>query len=222
MEPDVTKIVIHLNAISGAFLAEESKAQQEDRFLSTAQAQRIFTRCRAALDRYAPAGSVYLDDAQGIIEQQDSASLIWQTEQLLAVVEALRDDYQAGAMQSVAELVHADVFDDLLVQAAELLDKNYLGAATVVAGAVLEEQLHKLAAKQSIALRDANNRPKSFEDLSVELRKAGVLTEPQRKTVAAWYAQRNEAAHGKFEGLHSGDVERMIDGVRDFVARHPA
>lgn len=48
------------------------------------------------------------------------------------------------------------------------------------------------------------------------------MTEVQRKSVTAWYAQRTEGAHGRAENLNDGEVERMIDGVRDFVTRHPA
>jgi hypothetical protein len=48
------------------------------------------------------------------------------------------------------------------------------------------------------------------------------FAEVQRKTVIAWYAFRNEAAHGRFEALVQSDIDRMVDGIRDFVARYPA
>jgi hypothetical protein len=87
---------------------------------------------------------------------------------------------------------------------------------------VLEEQVHKLAPKATIALRDESGRPKGFGKLTVELRNEGLTTEIERKAVIAWYAERNAAAHGNFDQLVQGDVERMIDATRDFVARHPA
>jgi hypothetical protein len=151
-----------------------------------------------------------------------SGSLRWQAEQLLAVAEALEADYRAGAMQSVAELVHASVFSDFLAMSSELCEKGYLGAATVVAGSVLEEHIHKLAQKHTIDLLDAKQRPRSMDTLCVELRNAGTFSEVMRKSITAWYAQRNEAAHGRFGDLNEGDVERLIDGVRDFIARTPA
>ncbi len=216
MQPDGAAIVEQLSLIGEAYSASVRYGEP-----SEADARRIVTRCRAAIDRYAPPESAYRDEAADVLEERDNA-LTWHAEQLAAVVQALRDDYQAGAMRSVSELVHADVFDDLLEMAEELLKKGYIGAAAIVGGAVLEEQLHKLAAKKSIGLRDAKDRPKTVEALGVDLRKAEALSEVERKTVTAWYAQRSEAAHGHFDALARGDVQRLIDGVRDFVARHPA
>ena len=146
----------------------------------------------------------------------------WKATQLVAIVEALRDDYQAGTMQSVAEVVHAELFGDLLDMSVELYDKRFIGPAAVVAGAVLEEHVRKLATKQGIILVEPNGRAKSVDRLGVELRGAGVLSEVERKALAAWYSQRTEAAHGRFSSLVDTEVERMIDAVRDFVARHPA
>jgi hypothetical protein len=89
-------------------------------------------------------------------------------------------------------------------------------------GTVLEEHLRKLAQKHDVATTDEKGRAKSVEVLGVDLRKSGLITEVQRKSLTAWYAQRNEGAHGHPENLNEGEVERMIDGIRDFVARFPA
>jgi hypothetical protein len=73
-----------------------------------------------------------------------------------------------------------------------------------------------------MARTDEKGRAKSVEALGVDLRKSEVITEVQRKSLTAWYAQRSEGAHGHPENLDEGEVERMIDGIRDFVARFPA
>jgi hypothetical protein len=137
-------------------------------------------------------------------------------------VEALKADYRAGALVGVRELVHADLFDDFIEMALELRDKGFTGPAAVVAGSVLEEHLRKLADKSGIDRVDDKGRPKSVETLGVELRNQGVFSEVQRKSITAWYAQRTEAAHGRGDALIPAEVERMIDGIRDFVARHAA
>ncbi|MEA2250186.1 MAG: hypothetical protein QOG70_428 [Solirubrobacteraceae bacterium] len=103
-----------------------------------------------------------------------------------------------------------------------LLDSGYVGPAAVIAGSVLEEHLRKLAAKLALTLKNDRGRDISAETLGVDLRKAGAITEVQRKRVVAWYAIRNEAAHNVEHSIDRVDVERMIDGVRGFVARHPA
>lgn len=105
---------------------------------------------------------------------------------------ALRDDYALGGLTAVEEIVHADLFDDFLDMAGELLSKGFTGPAAVLAGTVLEEQLRKLAAKHRLAVADEKGRPRSAESLSQDLRKVGVLTEVQRKSVIAWMKRNHE------------------------------
>ncbi len=182
--------------------------------------RRITTRARAAIRRYAPPDSAYEDEAREVAGA--NAAPGWKVEQYVAVVQALQDDYHAGALTAVEELVHADLFDDFLGMADELLSKGFVGPAAVLAGTVLEEQLRKLAARHGIDTMGNKGRVKSVDGLSAEIRKAGLLTDLQRKNVLAWYAQRNAGAHGNSDDLVDHDVERMIDGIRDFVARYSA
>lgn len=189
-------------------------------FMEEYDARRVATRARAAIRRYAPPGSAYEEDAAEVAGASSGDQ--WRAEQLAAIVHALRDDYALGGLASVEEIVHADLFDDFLDMAGELLAKGFIGPAAVLAGTVLEEHLRKLARKHQIDVADEKMRAKSMESLGVDLRKADVITEVQRKSVTAWYAQRTEGAHGRPENLEEGEVERMIDGVRDFVARYPA
>lgn len=155
---------------------------------------RVMTRLHAAVDRLAPPRSVYRNRAAGINSEGLLADLI-------SVVEALRDDYAAGAMIAYEEIVHAGVFDDFLDMAAELTGKGFHGPAAVLAGSVLEEHLRKVADKSGIALTDDRDRPKSVETLSVELVKQAVINEPRRKIIAGWYGQRTQAAHGNFDAV---------------------
>jgi hypothetical protein len=211
-----SSIAIQLSSIINAYNGRNGTTG-----LSGTDARLLSTRALAAIDRAAPPGSAYLTQAKLVTAHEGSAD-VWQAEQLVAIVEALRDDYREGAMKTVEELVHADLFGDFLDLATELSAKRFLGPAAVVAGSVLEEHLRKLASKHSIETRDEKGRPKSVETLSVELRNAEAFAEVQRKTVVAWYAWRSEAAHGRFDGLVDSDIDRMIEGIRDFVARYPA
>jgi hypothetical protein len=178
--------------------------------------RRLHTRCLSAIDRFAPPGSVYQKQAEEM-----RAPPSWVTD-LAQMLEALRDDYATGGMRSVAELVHASLFDDLLEMASELQLKGFHAPAAVLAGSVLEEHLRKLAAKHGISVRDARNRPKSVEALGVELVKAQIISEPRRKIIGGWYGQRTEGAHGRVENVVPDEVPRMIEGIRDFVANYPA
>jgi hypothetical protein len=211
------RIVEQLRSIATA-IDDATNAQGD---MEAQAARRQITRARAAIERLSPPDSAYAQEASGVFAYEDAAPS-WIASQLGAIVSALADDYEHGGLLTVAELVHADVFDDFLELAGELLDKGYVAPAAVVAGSVLEEHLRKLADKREVARVDDRGRPKSVETLSVELRNADEFTELQRKSVQAWYAQRTAGAHGEGDRLIAADVERMIDGIRDFVARHPA
>src|SRR5271165_6720419 len=63
---------------------------------------------------------------------------------LKAVFSAAKEDYEGGFLRSVRSFVHAELFDDELEQATELLASGYKAAAVVVAGVVLETTLRKL------------------------------------------------------------------------------
>lgn len=200
-------------------IADRRDCTNSGGYIEDYDAKRIVTRARAAIRRFAPPGSAYEDEAMAAVELGNES---WKAEQLTAIVHALRDDYRFGGLASVQEIVHADLFDDFLDMANELLSKGFIGPAAVLAGTVLEEHLRKLARKHDVATTDEKGRAKSVEVLGVDLRKSELITEVQRKSLTAWYAQRNEGAHGHPENLDEGEVERMIDGIRDFVARFPA
>jgi hypothetical protein len=172
----------------------------------------LATRCLAAIVRLAPDGSEYVTEARAV-QGHDGYRVL----RYAGILRALEADVEAGFTRRIEELVHAEVFEDFLEMATELHAKGYHPAAAVVAGSVLEEHLRKLA--QRAALSPV---PRSVEDLGVALRKAGVVTEPERKIVQGWYGQRTEGAHGRPNNVIPEEVGRMIPGVREFMVRHPA
>jgi hypothetical protein len=176
------------------------------------------TKLSSAIDRFAPRGSSYHEEAKRI--QASNYSADKRAYSLLGVVRGLRDDYQAGHMRTVEELVHADLFADFLDIAKELLDKGYKDPAAVVAGSVLEEHLRKLAYKSDIPVLDQNGRPRRAEALNTDLAK--VYGEGERKSVTAWLDKRNDAAHPTTTDTSPSQVALMIDSVRDFTLRHTA
>ena len=179
----------------------------------------IATRFRAAIRRLSASDSEYVRRAS---EVEGRATPSYAVRYLGGILQALRADIDAGYSQSIEELIHAELFDDFLEMAKELLAKKYVGPAAVVAGSVLEEHLRRLADKHGVSRADAKGRPKSVDLLSVELRDARAFLEIRRKAIQSWYAQRTAGAHGNAGTLVESEVARMIDAVRDFVADHPA
>ena len=145
---------------------------------------------------------------------------------LKGILSALRTDIQKGRLARFEEKVHADVYSDLLSQSEGLRGEGFSRAATVIAGAALEEHVRQLATKYGIPTLH-NGKPKKASMLNNELKGAGVYTDAQRTIVEGWQKLRNVAAHGQpgFDGAdtsHAGSVESMISGIRGFIVQYPA
>lgn len=177
------------------------------------------TRLAAGIDRLAPASSSYVRDARQAAGKDLNDWVI--AVQLAGILRALRDDYAAGYMTSVEELVHADLFSDFLEMADELVVKGYKDAAAVIAGSVLEEHLRKLALAHGVSIR-AGASHKKADTINADLMKAGVYNKLELKQVTAWLGLRNDAAHGNYDNYDKAQVVGLIRDVRDFMIRHPA
>ena len=58
--------------------------------------------------------------------------------------------------------------------------------------------------------------------MNADLAQAAVYSRLDQKSVTSWQDLRNKAAHGGFSEYTATQVDIMLAGVRDFVARHPA
>jgi hypothetical protein len=144
----------------------------------------------------------------------------------MGVVLALRDDIKQGYIQTLAELVHGEIFADFLEMAQHLVDSNYKDAAAVICGSTLESHIRKLCLKNGIALeevgKDGGLKPKKADLLNAELAKAQAYSLIDQKSITAWLDLRNKAAHGNYGQYSADQVVLFISGVRDFIARNPA
>jgi hypothetical protein len=183
------------------------------------EAVEMQTRLLAALQRIAPLGSAYDQQATRIIAEGGSARYL--VMELSGVLAAVRADYESGYMQRVEALIHADVFGDFLEMADELLTKGYQDPAAVIVGSVLEEHLRKLAGNAGVEV-ETDGRPRKADTLNAELRKADVYNNLEQKSVTAWLDLRNKAAHGQYDEYDKAQVEALLRDVRAFMLRHPA
>jgi hypothetical protein len=51
--------------------------------------------------------------------------------------------------------------------------------------------------------------------------KKGIYRKAEQKQMIAWQGLRNHAAHGE-EEFTAQEIRLMVQGVRDFISRHPA
>lgn len=128
-----------------------------------------------------------------------------------AVFLAAREDFEGGYLNSIRNLVQAELAGDEIDQAKELLASGYSAPAAVVAGVVLENTLRSLCAKRGLNFG-------GMERMNADLAKAGEYNALIQKRVTALAAIRNSAAHGKSAEYTGEDVRNLIGEVERFAA----
>ncbi|MEE5176154.1 DUF4145 domain-containing protein [Pseudomonas alliivorans] len=126
---------------------------------------------------------------------------------------AAKEDFEGGYLNSVRNLVQAEVFGSELEQASELLSAGYASAAAVIAGVVLETTVRNLCTENEIGHG-------KLDKMNADLAKAGVYNVLQQKRITAMAGIRNAAAHGDGDGdkFNPGDVKGMIEDVERFLS----
>ena len=92
----------------------------------------------SAIHRLAPPSSVYVNNVKLYeAHQTQSIERALALDPVRGILQALRDDYESGYLQSVVELIHAEIFADFLEMTDYLLQQGYKDPAAVVIGSVL-------------------------------------------------------------------------------------
>jgi hypothetical protein len=188
----------------------------------------IFARMMATIERCAPLGSSYRSNAAKIQTKFPGKSVNESHDlnrNLAGVLGALREDYVDNRMQKFQEIIHADLFEDILEEAEYLLTKKYKDAAAVMIGSVLETHIKKMCVKEGLPLEiktKGKSTLKRAGDLNVELAKHGVYDLPRQQQITAWMSLRNKAAHGEITTYKKEEIDSMHQGVRQFIELYPA
>jgi hypothetical protein len=132
-----------------------------------------------------------------------------------SVFTAAMDDYNGGYLQSIKQLVQAEVFESELEQSQELLSNGYKLASAVIAGVVLETALRDKCAQEGIGIG-------KLDKMNADLAKEGHYNKLQQKRITALADIRNSAAHGKPDEFTEQDVGNMIRDIEQFLARELA
>jgi hypothetical protein len=106
-----------------------------------------------------------------------------QMKRLKAVFLAAKEDYEGGYTRSTRSLVHAELFEDELEQAKELLAQGYKAASAVVAGVVLETTLRKLCGDKGIPVKTLDGKPVKLDKMNADLAKDGLYDKLVMKRV---------------------------------------
>ena len=181
--------------------------------------QSLVTRAVAAIHRISGMNSPYTADVARLIKLNPGLHV--HTSSVIGVVKALRHDVNAGYLQTFTALVHAAVFADFIQMSKQLHESHYKDAAAVVCGSTLETHLREMCKKFGIDTK-INGRPKKADQMNSELAKANAYSALDQKSVTAWLALRNKAAHGEYDAYDETQVELLISSVEQFISRTPA
>jgi hypothetical protein len=126
---------------------------------------------------------------------------------------AFRTAVYAGLLVQLEAIVRANVYDDLLLQADELLKARYDVAAMVLIGAVLEQHLQKLCIGRSVSWNGAG----SFSKYNDILRQV-VYDQVTWRRIQSIADLRNQAAHGETTPVKGEDVADVHKYVMRFLS----
>lgn len=194
--------------------------------LSEQEASAIIARFTAAINRLSPPSSPYRQSAATATKYADHMpSLPSIVGLLLGILEALRDDLKAGYVDTLSELIHAELFADFIGMAKHLMEEGYKDPAAVIAGSVLEEHLRKLCVKNGLPIEHVTpngNVPLKAAQLNNDLKAAEVYNKAEQSSVLSWLQIRNSAAHGNYDDYDNQQANFMVQSVEAFLLRYPA
>jgi hypothetical protein len=142
----------------------------------------------------------------------------------IGILKAVRSELAGGWFVTTRGLISSEVFADFLDMSEYLLAEGYKDPAAVMTGGVLEEHLRQLATKAGIPVTQVmkgKDVHRKADSLNADLVKTGVYGVLDQKTIIGWLDLRNKAAHGKYAEYTHDQVNLMLAGTRNFVARFP-
>ncbi|MDD5114870.1 MAG: hypothetical protein PHC94_12705 [Methylobacter sp.] len=137
------------------------------------------------------------------------------TEKVLGLLQSVQLEAQAGLLTKLEDQVIATAFDDFLDHASQYHKSGKVKEAAVLASAVLEDTVKRVATKNGISPSGL-----SLEPLIDELAKGGIVTQVKAKRLKSYSAIRNHALHAEWDKLDLKDVGAQISGLRELLDEH--
>lgn len=181
------------------------------------QAQSWMTSAANAVQQVAPSGSFFRTELDRLMsnEQLKGGIPIQLAEKVLGVLQSVQLEAKAGLLIRLQDQVIAATFDDFLDHASQYHKAGKVREAAVLASAVLEDTIKRIASKSGV---DASGQ--SLEPLIDELAKSTVLTAVKAKRLKSFAAIRNHALHAEWDKLDIKDVGAQIAGTRELLDEH--
>lgn len=161
-------------------------------------------------------GNYYFDASERLINHEHMSSGIPQLvlRKMLGLLTAAHEDWTKGLLRKIEYLVAAATFDDFLDHASEYHRSNKKMEAGVLAGAVLEDTIRKIAARAGVPASG------TLDPTIDELARVGVFNSVRAKRVKGYAAVRNSALHARWDEFEIRDVGELIAGTRSLIEEH--
>ncbi len=134
-------------------------------------------------------------------------------QQQLEILKSIKQRFESSLFD-IKQLVQADLFDNELSSAKELLNHKFLRAAGAIAGVVLEKHLSNVCASHNIKV--AKKAP-TISDFNEILKASSVLDIPNWRFIQMLGDIRNLCDHNKDVEPTENQVKDLIDGVDKII-----
>ena len=139
----------------------------------------------------------------------DRSAALPQFRQQCAILKAAKRRFESSLFE-IRQLVQADLFDNEIEVARELLKGGFLRAAGAVAGVVLEGHLRQVCDDHKVKIM--KNNP-GISDLNELLKANSVIDVPQWRQISMLADIRNLCDHNKQKEPSPQQVTDLIDGA---------
>lgn len=180
-------------------------------------AQNWFSSAANAIQQIAPPGSFYAAELGRIVSNEQLAGGFPRAtmQKLLGLLQSVQQEAKSGLLVKLEDQVVATTFDDFIDHAAQYHKSGKVKESSVLASAVFEDTLKRIATKSGISPKGM-----SLEPLIDELTKSGVFSAIKAKRIKSFSAIRNHALHAEWEQIDLKDIGALLSGLRELLTEH--
>ena len=113
-------------------------------------------------------------------------------------------------MKDIISLLEAELFDDELLSAQNLLNKGYLRAAGAICGVVLESHFKTIMKNHNLVAPKSDMAISDYNDL---FKKEGIYDVPKWRNIQYLGDIRNLCDHSKDREPTKDEVEELLNGT---------
>jgi len=162
----------------------------------------------------APPDSIFGKECPRITADQEAKTGIpsRMVQKIYGLLSSAKDEWERGLLRKIEYMVVAETFDDFLDQAQLYHKGNKKIEASILASAILEDTVKRIAKKN-----DVDTKGVSLEPLIDSLVKSGIFTPVKAKRVKVSAAVRNHALHAEWDDFDIKDAGELIAATRDLI-----